>query len=46
MTIHTAAAKGMVDQIESFLADDPKLIEAKGREGETPIVFLDLVRSG
>ncbi|MGE3803112.1 MAG: ankyrin repeat domain-containing protein [Gemmataceae bacterium] len=37
LTIHGAAAKGLIDQLDRLLADDPALLESKGREGETPL---------
>ncbi len=37
LTVHLAAAKGLVDQVKSFVNAEPGLLEAKGREGEIPL---------
>ncbi len=37
LSIHVAAAKGMIGDIDRLLAEDPELLEHEGREAATPL---------
>jgi hypothetical protein len=43
--IHAAARLGMIDRVRELIASDPKLVNAPGGDGQTPLHFASTVDS-
>jgi hypothetical protein len=41
--IHAAARLGMIDRVRELIASDPKLVNARGGDGQTPLHFASTI---
>src|SRR5579884_3432197 len=41
--IHAAARLGMLDRVKEWIASDPKLVNARGGDGQTPLHFASTI---